>query len=68
MAIWCDEGVFGPSCDICLSEPEHFQDLFIGMGPFHWTRVLLRCQGKLLRGSGIDDALVECGVFGPGVL
>ena len=27
-----------------------------------------QCQGKLLRGAGIDDALVECGVFGPGVL
>ncbi|KAH3752921.1 hypothetical protein DPMN_187547 [Dreissena polymorpha] len=34
----------------------------------NWTRVLLRCQGKLLRGSGLDDALVECGVFGPGVI
>ena len=25
-------------------------------------------QGKLLRGTGIDDALVECEVFGPVVL
>ncbi|KAH3729207.1 hypothetical protein DPMN_055173 [Dreissena polymorpha] len=45
-----------------------FSDLFLCMGRFHLTRVLLRCQGKLLRGSGLDDALMECGVFGPGVI
>ena len=68
MAIWCDEGVFAPAADIYLHETEQFKDLFLCMGPFHWTRVLLRCQGKLLRGSGPDDALVECAVFGPGVI
>ena len=38
------------------------------MGPFRWTRVLLRCQGNLLRGSGPDDVLIGCAVpvFGPG--
>ena len=30
--------------------------------------MLLRCQDKLLQGSGPDDALIECGVFGPGVI
>ena len=53
--------------DIILHEPESFKDIFLCMGPFHWTKILLRCQGRLLRGSGIDDGLVECGVFGPGV-
>ena len=42
--------------------------LLLCLGPFHWTRVLHRCQGKLLRGTGLDDALVEFGVFGSGVL
>ena len=67
MAVWCDEGVFARATDIYLHETEHFKDLFLCLGPFHWTRVLLRCQGKLLHGSGPDDALIECGVFGPGV-
>ena len=67
-AVWCDEGVFAIACDIYLDETEQFKDVFLCMGPFHWTRVLLRCQGKLLRGSGPDDALIECGVFGPGVI
>lgn len=68
MAIWCDEGVFAQAVDIYLHETEQFKDLLFCMGPFHWTRVLLRCQGKLLRGSGPDDALVECAVFGPVVI
>ena len=38
---------------------EQFKDLFLCLGPFHWTRVLLKCQGRQLRGSGPDDALIE---------
>ena len=69
MAIWCDEGVFAPAADIYLEETNKFKDLFLGFaGPFHWTCVLLRCQGNLLRGCGPDDALIECAVFGPGVI
>ncbi|KAL8623826.1 hypothetical protein ACOMHN_058856 [Nucella lapillus] len=54
--------------NVYLHETEQFKDLLLCLGPFHWTRILLRCQGKLLRGSGLDDALVECGVFGRGVI
>ncbi|KAL8605683.1 hypothetical protein ACOMHN_066285 [Nucella lapillus] len=68
MAVWCDEGVFAVAADVYLHETEQFKDLLLCLGPFHWTRILLRCQGKLLRGSGLDDALVECGVFGRGVI
>ena len=68
MAVWCVEGVFAPAADMYPHETEQFRDLFLCLGPFHWTRVLLRCQGKLLRGSGSDDAQIECGVFGPGVI
>ncbi|KAL8598865.1 hypothetical protein ACOMHN_015444 [Nucella lapillus] len=68
MAVWCDEGVFAVAADVYLHETEKFKDLLLCLGPFHWTRILLRCQGKLLRGSGLDDALVECGVFGRGVI
>ena len=68
MAVWCDEGVFSIAADIYLHEREQFSDIFLCLGPFHWTRVLLRCQGKLLQGSGPDDALVESTIFGPGVI
>ena len=60
--------LYAVACDIILSEPDQFRDIFLAMGPFHWVRVLLRCQGKLLRDSGVDDSLVECEIFGPGVL
>ena len=68
LPVWSDEGVFAIVCDIFLHEKDTFGDLYPCMGPFHWCRVLLKCQGKLLRGTGIDDALVECEVFGPIVL
>ena len=68
MSIWCDDGVFSLAADIYMHETEQFRDLFLCLEPLHWIRVLLRCQGKLLRVSGPDDALIECAVFGPGVI
>ena len=38
--------------DILLSNPENFKLLFLCMGPFHMVRILQKCAGKLLRGSG----------------
>ena len=64
LPLWSDEGVFNIVVDIFLHEPETFKTLFPCMGPFHWSRVLLRCAGKLLKGTGFDDAMVECDVFG----
>ena len=66
--VWCDDGVFSPAMDIILSEPKPFDNILLMLGPFHWTKVLLRCTGRLFTGSGIDDALKECEVFGPSVL
>ena len=68
MAIWCDEGVFAPAADIYLEETDKFKDMFLCLGSFHWTIVLLRCQGKLLRDSVPDDTLIECAVFGPSII
>ena len=45
-----------------------FKDILSFLGPFHTTRILLKCQGKYLRGSGIDDALIARSVFGSGVI
>ena len=54
--------------DILLSASEKFKDLFPCLGPFHMARILQKCAGKLLRGSGLDDLLIECGTFGQGVM
>ena len=45
-----------------------FLRLFPMMGNFHMTRGALRCAGKYLRGSGIEDAFIECRIFGPKTL
>ena len=68
LPLWADEGVFCIIADIYLHEPDTFKDIFPCMVPFHWCRILLRCAGKLLRGTGIDDAVVECEIFGPVVV
>ena len=68
LPVWCDDGLFAPAMDIILSEPTTFKNIFLMLGPFHWTKILLRCEGRLFAGSGIDDALKECEVFGPNVL
>ena len=68
MPIWTDEQVFDKMVDVVLSNPAKFKKLFPMMGTFHWLRVLQKFGGKLLKGSGLEDALIECGTFGPGVM
>ena len=51
-----------------LNEPTFFEDHFAMSGTFHMAKVLLRCSGRYLTGSGIDDALIEGKVFGRKVL
>ena len=68
LPLWADEGVFNIIVDIYLHEPDTFKNIFPCMGPFHWCWIILRCAGKLLRGTGIDDAMIECEIFGPVVI
>ena len=62
--MFCDEGVFHRVADILLSEPEMFADIYAMLGAFHYTKVLLRCTGRYISDSGLDDALVEADFFG----
>ena len=34
------------------------------LGMFHYAKVFLRCAGRYLSGSGVEDALIESEVFG----
>lgn len=38
------------------------------LGNFHQTKVIQACIGKYLRGSGIENILIETQTFGPGVV
>ena len=60
----CDEGVYHIVMDILMNEPDAFNDVHAMMGMFHFTKVILRCAGRYLRGSGIEDAFIENDIFG----
>lgn len=62
--VFCDEGVFHTVADILMAEPVSFADIHGMMGMFHWVKVLLKCAGRYLRESGIEDGLIETEVFG----
>ena len=64
LPIFCDEGVFPIVFDIVLSNPKEFDKLIPMLGSFHAAKVVEHCIGKCLRGSRVEDALVETGVFG----
>lgn len=66
-AMWCDEGVYCLAREIQFLRPKESDMLFIGMGPFHWCKVLCAAMGKYLEPSGITQALSNSGVFGKGV-
>ena len=38
------------------------------MVSFHIVRIIKKCAGKLLKVSGFDDTLIECGTFGQGIM
>ena len=50
-----------------IHEEDQFKDLLLYLRPLHRTRVLLISQGKIKRGSGFDDMLVDSRVFWSGV-
>ena len=62
-----DEGVYQYVVDIYLDNPGMFKRLFPMLGGFHMAKAACRCAGKYLRGSGIEDALIEPAVFGPAI-
>jgi len=67
MIIVCDEGVYQIVGNILVvvSEPGTFFDPFPKLEMFHFAKVLLRCAGRYLTGSGIEDAFIRSEVFGP---
>ena len=35
------------------------------LGGLYLTKTALYCAGKFLKGSGVEDIFIECGIFGP---
>ena len=49
-ALWSDEGVYAIAKEIQLLKPNHFGNVFLGMGPFHMEKIVI--------------ALIETEIFG----
>ena len=62
--VFCDSGVFHTVADIIIAEPNEFSDIHGIKVMFHWVRILLKCHRDGRPESGIEDALIETGVFG----
>lgn len=60
-----DLAIYTKAKEIQWRYPEEFQKLFIRLGGFHIAVNFLALIGKMFRESGIEDVLVESGVYGP---
>ena len=68
LPILCDEGVYRIVVDIYLKCHNEFKMLVPCLRGFHMAKCVQHCIGKYIRGSGLDDALVETQVFGKKVI
>ena len=68
LPVVCDEGVFRLVIQIYLERPSFFDNIFPMLGHFHMAKAALRCAGQFLRGSGLEDAFIECRIYGPKTL
>ena len=64
LPLFCDEGVFRIVVDIFLQHPLQFQSLVPCLGGFHMAKCAQHCIGKYIRGSGLEDSLLETSIFG----
>ena len=59
-----DEGVYHTVADILMEEHETFHDIHGVLAFFHSIKIILKCNGRYLRGSGFDEALTMNEIFG----
>ena len=68
LPLFCNEGVFRLVLNIYLKRPQQFKNLVPMLGGFHMAKCVQRSIGKYIKGTGLEDALVETGVFGVKVM
>ena len=65
LPVFCDEGVYHLVIKIFLDKPHLFDNLCFMLGSFHMAKAALKCAGKILKGSGVEVAMIETGIYGP---
>ena len=68
LPVACDEGVYAIAREIQLVNQEKFKNIVLLLGAFHMAKILLRCLGKYVLGSGVSNVFIECSVFGVNVV
>jgi len=68
LPVACDEGVYNIAEQIILQRPDEFKNIFLMLGTFHMSKIVLACVGKYLKGSGVESIFVETSVFGVNVI
>ena len=58
--IFCDEDVHHIVVDIYIKCPEKFKALVLCLGGFHMGKCLEHCIDKYIKGTGLEDGLIEC--------
>lgn len=59
-----DLAIYMKAKEIQWRRPEEFKNTVIRMGGFHIALIFLSVIGKIFQDSGIEDLLIECGVYG----
>ena len=67
-SLWCDEGVYRLAKEIQFLKSDQFNNLFLGLGGFHFEKIVYGCVGSFLEPSGISSILVELECFGSSVI
>ena len=62
-ALWSDEGVYHNAKELLLLFPSQFENIFLGLGSFHTTKIIINCLRQYLGDSGITEALIERGIW-----
>ena len=68
LPVFRDEGVFHIVLVIYLKCPNKFNGLIPMLGGFHMAKCAQHCIGKYIKGTGLEDCLVETGIFGVKVM
>ena len=56
-ALWCDEGVYRIAKEIQLLNHSEFSNIFIGLGGFHMEKIVIKCIGKFLAETGVENEI-----------
>ena len=69
VCVWLDMDLYKRAFKLAYLQPDNYADKWIlSPGQFHIALCALRCLGKTVEGSGLDELWVESGLYGTAVV